>query len=260
MNNKGVQGAARSADVTGEDFRCVGPNGADNVVVTDSVKAPSDSSCAAGDVYLQDVSFQYPNTDAPQLQDFTLHVPAGTCLALLGPSGCAKTTVLRLIAGLEVPNSGTITIGKRVVAGPGLFVQPQSREVGLVFQDYALFPHLSVEKNVAYGLFVLPRNQRAARVTEMLDLVELGEYARKYPHQLSGGQAQRVALARALAPRPKVLLLDEPFSHLDANLRSSVREEVSQVLAATGVTAILVTHDEQDATHLADNVVVMSAP
>lgn len=212
------------------------------------------------EVTLESISFQYPGADRRQLQDFNLHVPAGTCLALLGPSGCSKTTVLRLIAGLERPGEGTITLGEKTVASPSRFVSPQHRRVGLVFQDYALFPHLTVAKNVAYGLFSLPRNDRLQRVNEILELVELSEYAQRYPWQLSGGQQQRVALARALAPQPEVLLLDEPFSNLDTELRSSVRDEVASLLATTGVTSILVTHDEQDAIHLASTTHVMTPP
>lgn len=214
---------------------------------------------ASKDVQLQDLTFQYPDTAAAQLVDFNLQVPAGSCLALLGASGCAKTTVLRLIAGLERPKSGTITIGGKMVAGPGVFIPAERRHLGLVFQDYALFPHLSVAKNVAYGLFNTPRATRAARVKELLALVELSEYASRYPWQLSGGQQQRVALARALAPNPQVLLLDEPFSNLDSDLRAAVRTEVRDIIAATGVTAILVTHDEADAAALAERTVVMSA-
>lgn len=210
------------------------------------------------EVTLDSISFRYLGADRDQLQEFSLHVPAGTCLALLGPSGCSKTTVLRLIAGLERPTSGIIVLGDRQVASHSLFVPPQLRRVGLVFQDYALFPHLTVEKNVAYGLFSRPRTERARRVREILEMVELGSCAQRYPWQLSGGQQQRVALARALAPEPEVLLLDEPFSNLDTELRSSVRDEVASLLKSAAVTSILVTHDEQDAAHLASTTRVMS--
>lgn len=220
---------------------------------------PAAREIESKDVQIEHLTFQYPATSAPQLVDFNLQVPAGSCLALLGASGCAKTTVLRLIAGLERPKSGTITIGGQVVAGPKTFIPAQHRHLGLVFQDYALFPHLSVAKNVAYGLFKLPRATRAQRVREVLALVELSDYANRYPWQLSGGQQQRVALARALAPFPQVLLLDEPFSNLDSDLRSQVRREVKRIITATGVTAILVTHDEADAAALAERTVVMKA-
>ncbi|MDO5729928.1 MAG: ABC transporter ATP-binding protein [Actinomycetaceae bacterium] len=212
------------------------------------------------EVTLESISFQYPSADRPQLHDFDLHVPAGTCLALLGPSGCSKTTVLRLIAGLERPTSGTISLGDRAVAGPSVFVPAQHRHVGLVFQDYALFPHLTVAKNIAYGLFSFPRAERSTRVNEVLEMVELEPFAQRYPWQLSGGQQQRVALARALAPQPQVLLLDEPFSNLDTDLRSSVREDVRDLLQTAGVTSVLVTHDEEDAQHLASQTHVMTLP
>jgi iron(III) transport system ATP-binding protein len=187
--------------------------------------------------------------------DFTL--PAGLVLGLLGPSGCGKTTALRLVAGVERPDAGTIRLGERLVAGPGTFVPPERRRVGMVFQDYALFPHLSVADNVAFGL---PRGpERARRVAEALALVGLSGLERRWPHELSGGQQQRVALARALAPQPAVLLLDEPFSNLDATLRLRVRAEVRAILAAAGVTAIFVTHDREEALSLADAVAVMDA-
>lgn len=179
----------------------------------------------------------------------------GRLLALLGPSGCGKTSVLRLIAGCEVPDRGTIEIGGRVVVGPGVHVPPEKRRVGMVFQDYALFPHLSVARNVAYGL--AKGSERAARVDAMLSLVGLFGLGDRMPHELSGGQQQRVALARSLAPQPDVLLLDEPFSNLDAGLRARVRLEIREILRAAGATAIFVTHDQEEALSLADEVAVM---
>ena len=184
-------------------------------------------------------------------------VPAGQVLGLLGRSGCGKTTALRLVAGVDRPDTGTVRLGARVVAGPGTFVPPERRRVGMVFQDYALFPHLRVADNVAFGL---PRGpERERRVAEALALGGLSELERRWPHELSGGQQQRVALARALAPQPAVLLLDEPFSNLDATLRLRVRAEVRAILAAAGVTAIFVTHDREEALSLADAVAVMDA-
>ena len=179
----------------------------------------------------------------------------GAFLALLGPSGCGKTTTLRLIAGFERPDSGRIAVGGRVVAAPGTFVPPERRQVGMVFQDYALFPHLDVARNVGYGLS--GRAGRADRVREMLELVGLAELGARMPHELSGGQQQRVALARALAPKPEVLLLDEPFSNLDAALRARVRAEVREILRTAGATAIFVTHDREEALSLADRVAVL---
>ncbi len=178
--------------------------------------------------------------------------------AVLGPSGCGKTTLLRLVAGFLDPDKGTITIGERVVAGGGRPVPARLRRVGYVPQEGALFPHLDVTANVGFGL---PRGARAgARVRHVLDLVELpAAVARRYPHELSGGQQQRVALARALAPEPSLVLLDEPFSSLDAGLREDTGRAVARALRATGATAVLVTHDQGEALSLADQVAVMSA-
>ncbi|NJN17511.1 MAG: ABC transporter ATP-binding protein [Oscillochloris sp.] len=190
--------------------------------------------------------------------DAALMLEHSRVLALLGPSGCGKTTLLRLIAGFEVPDSGAIRIADRIVVDEsGVSLPPEQRRIGMVFQDYALFPHLNVGQNIAYGL---PRNsKRDARVAELLELVGLAGAEKRMPHQLSGGQQQRVALARALAPRPELMLLDEPFSNLDAGLRRSVRAEVQRILAAEGVAAVFVTHDQEEALSLADRVAVMLA-
>jgi len=186
-----------------------------------------------------------------------LRVEAGATAALLGPSGCGKTTMLRLLAGFERPDAGAVSIGGRVVAGPGTFVAPDRRRVGMVFQDYALFPHLDVAGNVGYGL---PRaRRRGGRVAELLALVGLDGHGDRRPHELSGGQQQRVAIARALAGEPDVVLLDEPFSNLDAALRGQVRREVRSILLRAGVTALFVTHDQEEALSLADVVAVMRA-
>ena len=193
------------------------------------------------------------------LGDVGFSVARGDILVLLGPSGCGKTTALRLIAGLERPDAGCITIDGACVAGPATFVPPERRHAGMVFQHYALFPHLSVGDNVSYGLDrVGTKADRAARAAEVLALVGLGALGHRMPHQLSGGQQQRVALARALAPRPAVLLLDEPFSNLDARLRAVVREEVRAILKATGTTAIFVTHDQEEALFIGDRVAVLN--
>ena len=187
-----------------------------------------------------------------------LVVPRGNLTALLGPSGCGKTTVLRMIAGLLAADAGTIAINGGLVAGPRTNVAPEKRPVGLVFQDYALFPHLTVVRNIGYGLAHLPRKARRERIAEVLDLVGLGALGGRLPSALSGGQQQRVALARALAPSPEVILLDEPFSNLDAALRATVREEVRSILRAAETTAVFVTHDQEEALSLADQVAVMS--
>jgi iron(III) transport system ATP-binding protein len=189
------------------------------------------------------------------VEGVSLALPSGRFLALLGPSGCGKTTTLRLLAGFEPPDHGEIEIGGRLVNTPGLHVPPEQRSVGMVFQEYALFPHLNVADNVAYGL---PKGkEKKKRVEEMLNLVGLPDVPGRMPHELSGGQQQRVALARALAPQPALILLDEPFSNLDAALRQSVREEVRQILRQAGATAIFVTHDQEEALSLADEVAVM---
>ena len=192
-----------------------------------------------------------------------LAVQPGEIVTVIGPSGCGKSTALRLIAGLERPDAGRILIAGEPVAGKGAgrgsFVPPERRRVGLVFQDHALFPHLSVAANVAFGLHRAPRAERDARVAAVLALVRLGHLAQRYPHELSGGEQQRVALARALAPRPAVVLLDEPFSSLDENLRAQVRTELVGILRATGTTAVLVTHDQTEALAVGDRVVVMRA-
>ena len=184
----------------------------------------------------------------------TLEAEAGAIVALLGPSGCGKTTTLRLIAGFDRPDQGSVEVGGRLLAGPGTFVPPERRRVGVVFQDYALFPHHDVAGNVAYAL---GRNPDRRRVEEVLELVGLSGAASRPVHELSGGQQQRVALARALAPTPEVVLLDEPFSNLDAGLRERLREEVVDILRAAGVTALFVTHDQAEALSIAETVAVM---
>jgi len=186
-----------------------------------------------------------------------LDVPAGSFTSLLGPSGCGKTTLLRIVAGLERPDTGTVAVDGREVDGPSGHVAPEDRSVGMVFQAHALFPHLDVGRNVAFGLRRLDRAARTRRVREVLELVGLVGLEARMPSQLSGGQQQRVALARALAPSPSLLLLDEPFSSLDAALRASVREEVRAILHAAGQTALLVTHDQEEALSITDRVGVM---
>jgi iron(III) transport system ATP-binding protein len=181
-------------------------------------------------------------------------VERGEVVALLGPSGCGKTTLLRLVAGFERPDAGTVEIDERPVSGRGLWVPPERRRVGMVFQDYALFPHLTVAENVGFGL---SRRARPVRVPELLAIVGLEDVGRRYPHELSGGQQQRVALARALAPAPELVLLDEPWSNVDPFLRESLRSEVVEIVRPLGVTVVLVTHDREEAFSLADRIALM---
>jgi iron(III) transport system ATP-binding protein len=191
--------------------------------------------------------------DAVALDHFSLDVWEGGVVTILGPSGCGKTTALRVIAGFENAG-GSVEIHGRTVLGPGVHVPPERRRVGMVFQDYALFPHMTVDGNVAYGL---PRNDRAPRVGEVLELVGLTGLESRMPNELSGGQQQRVALARALAPKPEVILLDEPFSNLDASLRDRVRRELRTILTEARTTAVFVTHDQEEALATSDIVAVM---
>lgn len=191
--------------------------------------------------------------------DVTFDVRPGELLVLLGPSGCGKSTLLRLISGLEAPDHGRITSNGRVLSDTGLLVLPEQRHISLVFQDNALFPHMTVRDNVSFGL---PNHDTGARkrvVADALNMVQLGDVGHRYPHELSGGQQQRVALARALAPQPKLVLLDEPFSDLDRTLRIGLREEVRAVLKANGTSTILVTHDQEEALAVGDRIAVQRA-
>lgn len=190
------------------------------------------------------------------VKDFNLPIEKGEFVSLLGPSGCGKTTVLRMVAGFETPSSGSITIDGQDVTG----LKPNARNIGMVFQAYALFPNLTVAQNVAFGLKVkgVDKGEAEARVTEMLRLIGLPDLGGRYPYQLSGGQQQRVALARALAVRPRVLLLDEPLSALDAKIRVSLRTEIREIQRELGITTVFVTHDQEEALSMSDRVVVMN--
>ncbi|QLG47374.1 ABC transporter ATP-binding protein [Natrinema halophilum] len=205
---------------------------------------------------LDGITKQYGSEEV--IGDLSLSVRDGEILTLLGPSGCGKTTTLRLIAGLEKPNAGRISLQNRTVSGDERFVPPEDRDVGVVFQDFALFPHLTARENVAFGIQDRDEADRAARVDDLLDLVGLEAHGDHYPDELSGGQQQRIALARSLAPEPEMLLLDEPFSSLDVDLRVEMREEVRRIIKETGVTAISVTHDQEEALSISDRVAVMN--
>ncbi|MBU9845119.1 ABC transporter ATP-binding protein [Rahnella ecdela] len=199
-------------------------------------------------------------TTQPVLNDVSLHIRHGEFVAVLGPSGCGKTTLLRTIAGFEPVNSGSITVGDRLFSSPDIHVAPEKRDLGIVFQNYALWPHMSVEENVAYSLKVagMDRNERRTRTKDALALVGLADYATRRPSDLSGGQRQRVALARCLVTRPGVVLLDEPLANLDVHLRATMEEEFSRFHQHTGATLLYITHDQQEAMAIADRVVVMN--
>jgi iron(III) transport system ATP-binding protein len=203
----------------------------------------------------EDVSRRYGETLA--LDHVSLDIVPGEILCLLGPSGCGKSTLLRVAAGVERPSSGRVLLDDQEVAGPNRFVPPEQRGVGLMFQDFALFPHLSILDNVAFGLKSLTRREAKAEASTSLERVGLAHYASEYPHILSGGEQQRVALARAIAPRPSVVLMDEPFSGLDPRLREKMREETLAILHETHATSIVVTHDAEEAMRMGDRVALM---
>ena len=207
---------------------------------------------------LNDVHVVYTRSRQVVLQGFSRSVHKGELVCLLGVSGCGKTTVLRTVAGLERLQQGEIFISQRCVAGAGIHLPPEKRRVGMVFQEYALFPHLTVTQNVAFGLRHLPYELQHARVTELLKMVELLSCAKRYPHELSGGQQQRIALARALAPAPDILLLDEPFSSLDKQTSEYLVKEVRDLLRSSGQTALIVTHNESEALEISNRICIMT--
>jgi iron(III) transport system ATP-binding protein len=197
-------------------------------------------------------------SDSTVVQDLSFHINKGDIACLLGPSGCGKTTTLRAIAGFEPVAKGEIELDGLQVSGPNLLIPPEKRFLGMVFQDYALFPHLTIWENVCFGLRKASKTQRKSTAAKVLELVGLEQYINRYPHELSGGQQQRVALARALAPEPNLILLDEPFSNLDVDLRRRLSLEVRDILKAQGTTALMVTHDQEEAFAVADRVGVMN--
>ena len=206
---------------------------------------------------IEGLTFSYSKKEEPVLNDFSMSIEKGEVVGILGRSGSGKSTLLRLISGLEMPSKGTVKVAGTTVVSDRIYLHPENRGVGMVFQDYALFPHMTVKNNILFGLSRLPRNERNQRVGEMLELVKLESFENRYPHELSGGQQQRVALARALAPKPSILLMDEPFSNLDADLKETIREELGVILNKANMTCILVTHDRNDAEAICDRSLML---
>lgn len=210
-------------------------------------------------IEIENLKFRYKNDNTDTLKDINLTIEKGEILSILGESGGGKSTILRLIAGLEMPLGGRLTIDEKIIFDDTTFTLPEKRGIGMVFQDYALFPHMTVAENIKFGLIGLSKEEKNARVLEMLELVNLQDFSKRYPHELSGGQQQRVAIARALAKKPSVLLLDEPFSNLDAHLKTKIREDLKEILNKTSITAIFVTHDREDVKSIADKVAILEA-
>lgn len=206
---------------------------------------------------IKNLDFKYDNSEKLVLDKFSLDIEKGNIVSILGQSGSGKSTLLRLIAGLEAPSGGSIRLNGEIITDEKTFTPPERRGVGMLFQDYALFPHLNVYDNIAFGLHKLKKEYRKDRVDEVLKLVGLSEYKKRYPYELSGGQQQRVALARGLAPKPVLFLMDEPFSNLDADLRTKIRSELKDILKAEKMTCVFVTHDRLDAEEISDKIVIM---
>ncbi len=204
---------------------------------------------------IKNLQFSYPNSSVKTIDNFSFTVEKGEVISILGRSGSGKSTLLRLIAGLEMPAGGSFTLNGKKMFCEKTFQQPEKRGIGMVFQDYALFPHMSVEENIVFGLPKMSRQDKKNRAQEVLELVELIGFEKRYPHQLSGGQQQRVALARAMAPQPELILLDEPFSNLDTDLQVKIRGDLRRILKKAQTTAIFVTHNQNDAHALADRIV-----
>ncbi|WP_432667215.1 ABC transporter ATP-binding protein [Wukongibacter baidiensis] len=208
-------------------------------------------------VKIDGLKFKYKNAKEETIKDFTMGIEKGEIISILGQSGSGKSTVLRLMAGLEVPSSGTIKVDSEFLVDDSKFVLPEKRGIGMVFQDYALFPHMTVAQNIKFGLKNMNKSEKDIRLNEVLKLIDMEKFHARYPYELSGGQQQRVALARAIAPKPSLLLLDEPFSNLDADLQIKIREELKKIIKKTGITSIFVTHDKEDSKAIADRVVVL---
>ncbi|CAM2898472.1 ABC transporter ATP-binding protein [Hathewaya histolytica] len=208
-------------------------------------------------VEVKDLSFKYKNSKRETIKNFNIEIQKGETVGILGESGSGKSTILRLIAGLEENVKGTIIIDGKAILDRDTFLPPEKRGLGMVFQDYALFPHMTVEENIKFGLKKMKREEKNNRVQEMLKLIDLQGFEKRYPYELSGGQQQRVAIGRAVAPKPSILLLDEPFSNLDANLQGKIRGELKDIINKIGITSIFVTHDKEDALAIADKVIIL---
>ena len=220
-----------------------------------SSTAPDKAATGSARVACRGLYKSFGATEA--VHNVTLTLEPGSVLSIVGPSGCGKTTLLRLLAGFEIPDQGEVELAGQVVSGRDGWVPPETRQVGMVFQDYALFPHMTVAQNVEFGLMGWTKSDRLARVRELLDVVHLGALAQRRPHELSGGEQQRVALVRSLAPRPVALFMDEPFSNLDTKLSEELRREVKDIVNRFGMTTIHVTHDQEQALYMGDRVAVM---
>lgn len=206
-------------------------------------------------VSIKNVSKSFDNGKVKALQEVSFSVEKGEVVSIIGESGSGKTTLIRLLTGLDTVDNGEIFLKEQLISSDKIFISPEKRRIGLVFQDYALFPHLTVFENIAYG--ISKQSDKKERVAEMLNTVALVGFEKRYPHELSGGQQQRVAIARALAPNPELIILDEPFSNLDIILRNQLREEVASIIKKTKKTAIFITHDIKDATTISDKIIVL---
>lgn len=206
-------------------------------------------------VVIEQLTFRFAGGQAAVIDDLSFTMSRGEIVGVLGESGSGKSTLLRLLAGLEMPESGSIAIDGHIMVNDRTFIDPEKRGVGMVFQDYALFPNMTIADNIVFGLHKFKKSERRTRLDQMLELVQMKEYENRYPHELSGGQQQRVALARALAPEPSVLLMDEPFSSLDAHLKATIRSELRQILQRANTTCLLVSHDQADIRAICDRVI-----
>ncbi|HSQ89884.1 ABC transporter ATP-binding protein [Romboutsia sp.] len=206
---------------------------------------------------IKNLHFKYKNNKNDNIKDLNISIKKGEVVGILGESGSGKSTILRILAGLEMPYKGIIEINGKKIYDNKTFIEAEYRGVGMVFQDYALFPHMTVAKNIMFGLKKMSKPEKEKRMIEMLELVNLTEYKNKYPYELSGGQQQRIAIARAIAPKPSILLLDEPFSNLDANLKSKIRKDLKEIIKEANITSIFVTHDKEDAIDVASKVIVL---